>query len=132
MPDFVTSCKNWAVLGLCIDSWIASNCPVSCCADLTEIKPTAPVTVTTILTATTTGIETGTITHIDYENNENLEWPVTPSCQSVRLISTIFDTEPTYDYDAVFRMYVTFVPSFNERRAIYMFKERYFRNWGAF
>ena len=59
---------------------------------------TTIATTTTTTATTTTAVQSGTVTHINYVINENLEWPVTTSCQSVKVVSTIFDTETTYDY----------------------------------
>ena len=41
---------------------------------------------------------TGTIEHRHYENDENVEWKVTPACSKVRVVSTYMDTEPHYDF----------------------------------
>ena len=43
-------------------------------------------------------LESGQIIHGNYENNENIEWPVNSDCESVHILSTMF---ATVGYDKV-------------------------------
>jgi len=40
----------------------------------------------------------GEIQHLNYNINENLDWPISSDCDSVRVWSTQFSTEERYDY----------------------------------
>ena len=39
----------------------------------------------------------GQIRHVDYETDQSIEWPVSSTCQSVHIVSTLFKTEERYD-----------------------------------
>ena len=42
--------------------------------------------------------QNGKIVHLDYQNNEKIEWHINADCVEVSIVSTQFDTEVNFDY----------------------------------
>ena len=40
----------------------------------------------------------GSITHLNYRDGEDLRWEIQPECENVNIYSTEFSTESGYDY----------------------------------